>query len=174
MAQEGSRGGRTPRTFRGYGRRDRPAAEEGLRGPSSSSLFRGLFLDSKPQARAIGMLEGSPAKQKQPKILGLARVLSGRLRNTTALHDRYLLLTREGTLSIERYKYEMPCDMLVDQQFTFKHYLHDLQTSIPLNTPWNLPGNGLTDHLPYPENIQELSELLPILWQQIPRRTLRT
>ncbi|KAH0815655.1 hypothetical protein GEV33_007136 [Tenebrio molitor] len=48
---EGSRGGRTPRTFRGYGRRDRPAAEEGLGGPSSSSLFQGLFLDFKPQAR---------------------------------------------------------------------------------------------------------------------------
>ncbi|KAH0818599.1 hypothetical protein GEV33_004192 [Tenebrio molitor] len=40
--KEGSRGGRTPRTFRGYGRRDRPAAEEGLGGPSSSSLFLGL------------------------------------------------------------------------------------------------------------------------------------
>ncbi|KAJ3628654.1 hypothetical protein MTP99_015950 [Tenebrio molitor] len=52
--QEGSRGGRTPRTFRGYGRRDRPAAEEGLGGPSSSSLFQGLFLDFKPQARCKG------------------------------------------------------------------------------------------------------------------------
>ncbi|KAJ3618786.1 hypothetical protein MTP99_005597 [Tenebrio molitor] len=39
---------------------------------------------------------------------------------------------------------------------------------------WNLLGNGLTDHLSYPENIRELSELLPILWQQIPRRRLRT
>jgi hypothetical protein len=29
-------------TFRGYGRRDRPAAEEGLGGPSSSSLFPGV------------------------------------------------------------------------------------------------------------------------------------
>ncbi|KAH0816039.1 hypothetical protein GEV33_006753 [Tenebrio molitor] len=50
--KEGSRGGRTPRTFRGYGRRDRPAAEEGLGGPSSSSFFQGLFLDFKPQARS--------------------------------------------------------------------------------------------------------------------------
>ncbi|KAH0815548.1 hypothetical protein GEV33_007243 [Tenebrio molitor] len=49
--KEGSKGGRTPRTFRGYGGRDRPAAEEGLGGPSSSSLFQGLFLDFKPQAR---------------------------------------------------------------------------------------------------------------------------
>jgi hypothetical protein len=41
-------------TFRGYGRRDRPAAEEGLGGPSSSSLFLGLSLDFKPQARCKG------------------------------------------------------------------------------------------------------------------------
>ncbi|KAH0817213.1 hypothetical protein GEV33_005578 [Tenebrio molitor] len=40
--REGSRGGRTPTTFRGYGRWDRPAAEEGLGGPSSCSLFPGL------------------------------------------------------------------------------------------------------------------------------------
>ncbi|KAH0816553.1 hypothetical protein GEV33_006238 [Tenebrio molitor] len=44
-------GRRTPRTFRGYGRRDRPAAEEGLGGPSSGSLSQGLFLDFKPQTR---------------------------------------------------------------------------------------------------------------------------
>jgi hypothetical protein len=45
---------------------------------------------------------------------------SGRRRSTTVRHDRYMLLTREGTLSIERYKYAMPYDKLVDQQFTFK------------------------------------------------------
>ncbi|KAH0813538.1 hypothetical protein GEV33_009255 [Tenebrio molitor] len=41
--EEGSRGRRTPRTFRGYGRRSGLAAKEGLGGPSFSSLFPGLF-----------------------------------------------------------------------------------------------------------------------------------
>jgi hypothetical protein len=32
---------------------------------------------------------------------------------------------------------------------------------------FQLPGNTLADYLPYPENIRKLSDLFPILWQQI-------
>ncbi|KAH0808872.1 hypothetical protein GEV33_013919 [Tenebrio molitor] len=41
--EEGSKGGRTPRTFREYGRRSGLAAKEGLGGPFFSSLFPGLI-----------------------------------------------------------------------------------------------------------------------------------
>jgi transposase len=90
--------------------------------------------------RAIGMLEGGSGKYVEvAQNFGVSKTVvsrlwnrfaetnsgrqrprSERVQNTTARHDRYMLLTRESTLSIERYKYEMPYDKLVDQQFTFK------------------------------------------------------
>jgi hypothetical protein len=60
------------------------------------------------------------------------------------------------------------------------HGIQDLQLLArfpdlnPNEHAWDLLGNTLADHLPYPENIGELSELLRILWQQIPSRRLTT
>jgi hypothetical protein len=39
-----------------------------------------------------------------------------------------------------------------------------------LNPPETL--ETLVDYLPYPENIRELSDLFPILWQQIPQEEI--
>jgi parvulin-like peptidyl-prolyl isomerase len=36
-----------------------------------------------------------------------------------------------------------------------------------LNPPETLETLGVGDYLPYPQNIRELSDLFPILWQQI-------
>jgi hypothetical protein len=41
----------------------------------------------------------------------------------------------------------------------------------PIEPAWDL-GNTLAEYLPYPENIRELSDLFPILWQQTPQEEI--